>query len=155
LGLVNSHCNFGYGMTTPFDFIKAIGSGQNLLKGTENDELMEKDYNAFLINRGFSMFQDTVLYAQAMNERSNLPAVCQNDFYLGTIRPKKRFGWHKKDSSNSKYLEAVKSYFKVGPRKAEEYCSVLSPEALAEILESLEHGTTKNENNKKQDAGNS
>lgn len=135
-------------MPTPFDFVKSIGSGENIISGTENDELAEKDYNAFLINRGFSMFPDTVLYAQAMNERSWLPSRLQHDFLIGTIRHKKRFGWHKKDKINAEDLEAISKYFKVGPRKAEEYLSVLKPEDLAEIHSLLDTGGKNNDRDK-------
>jgi len=49
---------------TPFEYLNAINqSKENLMVGTNNDELAEKDYSAYLVNKGLSYFSDTVLYA--------------------------------------------------------------------------------------------
>ena len=43
----------------PFDFINAITTTkEDLFK----DPIANKDYNAFLVNRGLSYFQDTILW---------------------------------------------------------------------------------------------
>ncbi len=40
---------------SPFDFIKAVSeTKQNIISGTDNDELSEKAYNPFIVNRGLS-----------------------------------------------------------------------------------------------------
>ena len=48
----------------PFDFIKAINDSKNVMK---DNSLAEKDYIPFLINRGLSFFQDTVIQVNEMN----------------------------------------------------------------------------------------
>ena len=61
-------------MPSPFDYLNAI----NLTK--ENmmvDAQSEKDYVPYLINRGLSMFQDTVLYANEMNMHPDIPKKSQ------------------------------------------------------------------------------
>ena len=46
----------------PFDYVNSINDiKKNLMVGTENDELAEKDYNAFLVNKSLSYFIDTIL----------------------------------------------------------------------------------------------
>ena len=49
----------------PFDFIKAINAHKNIMKS--DDPLAEKDYIPFLVNRGLSFFQDTVIQVNEMN----------------------------------------------------------------------------------------
>ena len=46
---------------SPFDYVKSINAGKNIMRGTDNDSLMERDYNAFIVNRNYSLFADTVL----------------------------------------------------------------------------------------------
>ena len=49
---------------SPFDYINAIGHSK---KDMMADEAGEKDYNAWMINKGFSYFPDTIEYANNMN----------------------------------------------------------------------------------------
>ena len=73
----------------PFDFVNSINdSKKNLMVGTENDELAEKGYNPFLINKAFSYFIDTILYANEINQYSHLDNKLQYEYYLNGI-PKK------------------------------------------------------------------
>ena len=50
-------------MSNPFEFVKAINNKQNIIR----DDLDEKAYNPYMINRAFSYFPDTVLLANEMN----------------------------------------------------------------------------------------
>ena len=45
---------------SPFDYLKAINETK---KDIMVDDVSEKEYNAFIINRGLSFFNDTVIYA--------------------------------------------------------------------------------------------
>ena len=49
----------------PFDFIKAINTSKNVMKA--GDLMTEKDYIPFLVNRGLSFFQDTIIQVNEMN----------------------------------------------------------------------------------------
>ena len=47
--------------TNPFDYITAINvSKKNLMRGSNNDKIAEKDYSPFLSNRSLSYFADTI-----------------------------------------------------------------------------------------------
>ena len=48
----------------PFEFIKAINTSKDVMK---DNSLAEKDYIPFLVNRGLSFFQDTVIQINEMN----------------------------------------------------------------------------------------
>ena len=74
---------------SPFEFVKAINNKTDIMR----DDLDEKAYNSYMINRSFSYFPDTVLLANEMNIYQNLVSKLQNDFFLNTIRKNpKRFG---------------------------------------------------------------
>ena len=48
----------------PFEYLKAINETK---KDIMVDDVAEKQYNPFIINRGLSFFKDTILYANEMN----------------------------------------------------------------------------------------
>ena len=82
---------------TPFDYIKAINYTKEQMIV---DDISEKDYNPFIVNRGLSMGIDTVLQANEMNMRHGLPKRLQFDFLLNSISKRKRFDkWQKADKS--------------------------------------------------------
>ena len=48
-------------MTNPFDYVNSVSSSKkDMMRDTENDELAEKDYNPFIVNRALSYHQDCV-----------------------------------------------------------------------------------------------
>ena len=54
----------------PFDFMNAASfSKANLIGDDENPEMTEKLYAAYIVNRGFANFDDTILHANEMNMR--------------------------------------------------------------------------------------
>ena len=72
----------------PFEFIKAINSNKNVMK---NDLLAEKEYITFVVNRGLSYFQDTILQVNEMNRCHYLDKKLQFDYLLNNIRPRNRW----------------------------------------------------------------
>ena len=121
----------------PFDFIKAINAHKNIMKS--DDPLAEKDYIPFLINRGLSFFQDTVIQVNEMNRLHFIDNKLQFDYLLNNIRPRKRWSkWLKPDKIDN--LELVKTYFGFGNEKAKEALEVLSNEDIKEIKSKLAKG---------------
>ena len=122
---------------SPFDFINAINlSKKNLFE----DPQANKNYDAFIVNRGLSYFPDTVLYANEMNRNSSIPKDWQFTFLLNTIPKKKRFSkWHKKDAVSESII-LIKEYFGYSSEKALEALSLLSDDQLVMIKEKLYKG---------------
>ena len=120
-------------MSNPFDYLNSINLNKNnMMRDTENDELAEKNYNPYMVNRGLSYFADTVLFANEMNQYYLLDHKMQYEFLLGAVRKKKRFSkWHK--SVESEDLEAVKEYYGYSNRKAEQALTVLTDSQLKKI----------------------
>ena len=120
----------------PFEFIKAINANKNVMK---NDLLAEKEYIPFLVNRGLSYFQDTILQVNEMNRCHYLDKKLQFDYLLNNIRPRNRWSkWLK--PSKIENLEIVKSYFGFGNEKAKDALEVLSDTQIEEIKTQLTKG---------------
>ena len=117
----------------PFDFVNAInGKKQDIIRTSDNPELAEKQYNAFLINKALSYYIDTILYSNEMNKSHHLDSKLQNDYYLNSIRISKRFSkWSKKIEDGD--VESIQEYYKVSFAKAVEICNVLKPEQISLI----------------------
>ena len=129
-------------MTSPFDYVNAINfKKQDLMTGTENDELAEAAYVPFLTNRSLSNFPDTILYANEMNMNHHLDNKLQFHYLINTIRPKKRFSkWAKRQDSES--FAIVKEYFKYNNTKTEQALAILSPDQIKIIKKRLNTGGT-------------
>ena len=120
----------------PFEFIKAINKHENIM---ENNQLAEKDYIPFLVNRGLSYFQDTILQVNEMNRCHFLDKKLQFDNLLNNIRPRSRWSkWLK--PSKIENLEIVKTYFGFGNEKAKDALEVLSDKQVEEIKNQLMEG---------------
>lgn len=120
-----------------FDVVKDLSTEKkNIL---QNDQNAHSLYDAFVINKAFSYYKDTIMYANEMNQYSDLPKIMQNAYYINSIRPAKRFSkWHKKIEDED--INAIQEYYKVGYAKASEYKRILTKEQLATIKERIIKG---------------
>ena len=117
----------------PFELIKSISSSKKDI--LEN----EKDYNAFMVNRGLSYFPDTVIYANEMNRFHHLDSRLQYQFLINTIRKRNRFSkWNK--SIESENINAIKQYYGYSNEKARDVLPLLSNEILKTIRGRIQHG---------------
>jgi hypothetical protein len=120
----------------PFEYLNSINHKKNNLMV---DEDTEKGYAPFMVNRGLSYFQDTVLFANEMNTRSHIDNKLQYDFLREGIRSKKRFSkWIKKTSPAS--IETIKEYYGYSDAKAEAIVDMVSPEDLKAMKKHLSKG---------------
>ena len=117
----------------PFELINSISS-------TKKDILEnEKDYNAFMVNRGLSYFPDTVIYANEMNKFHHLDSRLQYQFLINTIRKRNRFSkWNK--SIESENINAIKKYYNYSNEKARDVLPLLSNENLNTIRGRINYG---------------
>tara|TARA_Y100000758_G_scaffold285999_1_gene236477 strand:- start:119 stop:490 length:372 start_codon:yes stop_codon:yes gene_type:complete len=117
----------------PFELINSISN-------TKKDILEnEKDYNAFMVNRGLSYFPDTVIYANEMNKFHHLDSRLQYQFLINTIRKRNRFSkWNK--SIESKNINAIKKYYNYSNEKARDVLPLLSNENLNTIRGRINYG---------------
>lgn len=120
----------------PFDFVNAIcDTKQNLII----DDISEKLYNPFMVNRSLSYHYDTVLLANEMNQRHFLDKKLQNDFLINIVRRKKRFAkWIKPISSDD--VEVVKFYYGYSNEKARQVMPLLSDDQMGQLRKRMYRG---------------
>ena len=118
-----------------FDYVNSINvTKKNLMRGSENDELMEKEYVPYVVNKSLSYFTDTLLYANEINQYGFLDNKMQYEYLLYSVRQGKRFSkWAKKDSSA--IIDSISRYYQVNKKRAEEYALILTDQQKQEILE--------------------
>lgn len=124
----------------PFTYADSVSNTKkNLMRGSENDELAEKGYNPFLVNKAMSYHQDAILHANLMNEYGFLDNKLQYEFLLNSLRKRKRFAkWHKKTEDAS--LELIMEYFGYGRSEALQALRVLTDDQVAMIESFLDKG---------------
>jgi hypothetical protein len=121
---------------SPFDFINAIHHSKDALIV---DDWSEKQYSAWLVNKGLSYGADTVIYANEMNSRPHITARLQFDFLINTVRPRKRFNkWLKPETVDA--LETVQEYYGYSIDKARQVLPLLSDVQLETIKKRLNKG---------------
>ena len=112
-----------------FDYLNSINYSK---KDIMVDDIAEDEYNPFMVNRGLSYFQDTVLYANEMNKYHNLDHRLQFDFLINIVRKRKRFSkWLKPEIVDD--LEIVKEYYGYSNEKAKQALFLLSKEDLQQL----------------------
>jgi hypothetical protein len=117
---------------SPFDIIGSVNSGNAI-------EFEDSEYVSFIINRGFSYFPDTILYANMMNKAHFLDPKIQYSFYLNTVRPRKRFSaWLKREKNED--LEFIMNHYGYDTRKAQEALKILTDSQLKEMREKKNKG---------------
>ena len=117
----------------PFELIKSISSSKKDI--LEN----EKDYNAFMVNRGLSYFPDTVIYANEMNRFHHLDSRLQYQFLINIVRKRNRFSkWNK--STESDDIKIIKEYYGYSNEKARDVLPLLSNDNLNIIRNRIQHG---------------
>jgi hypothetical protein len=96
------------------------------------DDIAEKSYPSFMVNRGLSYFPDTVLFANEMNVHHNIDHRLQFDFFINIIKKKKRFSkWAK--AYNIENLELIKEYYGYSNEKAKSVLSLLNDAQINEL----------------------
>ena len=124
----------------PFDFVKSVSYDK---KDLMVDEVEEKAYQTFLVNKALSYHQDSVFLVNEMNIRHGADGRLQYLFFINTLRKRKRFSkWHK--PYESKKLDTVKTYFGVSTQKAKEYLELLNDKQYRDLKNNMKLGGKNN-----------
>lgn len=122
----------------PFLFVTAINDNKDIMV----DDLAEKAYDPFMVNRSLSYFQDTVLSANEMNINHHIDKRLQNDFLINMVRKRKRFSKWDKPNSNSD-VEVVKEYYGYNNEKARNALTLLTSEQIDILRQKVYKGGRK------------
>ena len=126
----------GMSKRNPFDFVKSVSYDK---KDLMVDEVEEKAYQPFLINKALSYHQDAVFLTNEMNVRHGVDNRLQYMFFLNTLRKRQRFSkWQK--PYISKKIDTVKSYYKISTKEAKDYAEILSDKQIRELKNSMKTG---------------
>ena len=120
----------------PFDFVKSVSSDKTDIMV---DDIEEKLYQPFLINKALSYHQDSVFLTNEMNIRHGVDNRLQYVFFLNTLRKRQRFSkWSK--PYVSKKLDTIKEYYQISTREAKEYVNLLSDKQYRELKNRMKTG---------------
>jgi len=124
-------------MSNPFDYVNAILQNKKQLIV---DDITEKGYIPFMVNRSLSYHKDCIIYANEMNQRHHLGKRLQNGFLLNTVRSQKRpfAKWVKSEKSED--IECVKLVYGLSDSKAREALRLLSDEQIQQLKEKTNTG---------------
>ena len=123
-------------MSNPFDYVNSINISK---KDIMCDDISEKGYPAFMVNRALSYFNDTVLFANEMNINHNIDNKLQYDFLRTIIKKKKRFSkWLKPDQVDA--VDVIKEYYGYSNEKAKSVLPLFTPDQLSELKSKLNRG---------------
>ena len=122
------------------DWLNSINTNKNNLIDEDID--LEKKYPSYIVNRCLSGHIDAVMFANEMNKHPNLAKKLQYDFFLYSLRKRKRYSpWLRKEQIEN--LELVKRYYGYSNEKAKQVLNILTREQLSFIRDRLETGGRK------------
>ena len=123
----------------PFEYCNAINYTK---KDIMIDDVAEKAYSSYMVNRQLSYFPDTVLAANEMNRNHHIDNRLQFDFFINIVRKRKRFSkWFKPELISD--LDAVKKYYGYSNEKARQVLTLLSTEQINELKNKVAKGGRK------------
>lgn len=121
---------------SPFDYLNSINYTKEDIM---IDDLAEKKYSAFMVNRGLSFFYDTVVIANEMNQKPYMDNKLQYDFLRSIVRKKKRFSsWAKAEKIDR--VEDVMEYYGYSREKALQVLPLLKGDQLDYIRKKISRG---------------
>jgi len=123
------------------DYLKAINDTKKNLMDSD-DIMWEKKYNAFMVNKILSSFEDSIMLANEMNRNHFLDRDMQFQFLLNSIRRRKRFTPFLRPELIED-IECVKEYYGYNMDKARSALKLLTKEQLKLIKQRLFKGGTK------------
>ena len=120
------------------DYLNAINVSKDSLLDTE-DEMWEKRFAPFIVNKCVAPFEDTVMLVNEINQLHHLDKKLQFDFLINSLRPRKRYApWLK--AKKLKNLEYVKEFYGYNNEKAKVALDILDDEQISAIKEKLNKG---------------
>ena len=123
---------------SPFDVAKNIN--EKLGELTSDD--IKENYNPFIVNKIFSMTQDTVFFANELNRCYNLDKDMQYRFYYLVLNKKKRYAkWNKKEKAyDESELNLIKQKYNYSTKRATEAIELLTRQQINSIKAEFEKG---------------
>jgi hypothetical protein len=120
----------------PYDFVKTINNKSlDLMK----DKQAERHYVPFITNRFYSLFPETLVYAQILNQYHTIDNKLQYHFLLNTVRRGNRFSKQTKNEVDGD-IEVVKLYYGYNNEKAYQALQLLTKKQLEQLRLKVQQG---------------
>ena len=120
------------------DYLNAINHTKEKLLDSE-DEMWEKKYAPFIVNKCLAPFTDTILLVNELNQHHQLDKKLQFDYLLNSLRPRNRFApWMKAKKLDN--LEDVKEFYGYSNEKARDALDILDTKQISAIKKKLKKG---------------
>lgn len=118
---------------TPFSYLNRINKGQ-----TDNVVVDDSVYSQFLMNRGLSLFIDTIAISNELNMYGgNITNQMHFDYLSDMVEPRMRFKkWPK--PKNHEDAQLLAQYYGISVKKAYDYIKLYTKEQLNIIRKELE-----------------
>jgi hypothetical protein len=111
---------------TPFTFVNAVNDGKDIE--------VTPEYSQYLMNRNFSMFQDTIYIANQTNAMTNVTNDMHFKYLRSLVSRRKRFArWPKGHSSD--VINMISAYYDFSLEKTLEALNILTDEQIEKIKE--------------------
>jgi len=124
------------------DYLNAINHTKEKLMDTEDEE-WERKYPPFIVNKCLAPFQDTILLVNEINQYPSIDKKLQFDFFINSLRPRKRFTpWVKAKKLDD--IEYVKEFYGYNNEKAKVALTILNDDQIATIKQKLNKGGKQN-----------
>ena len=124
------------------DYLNAINYTKEKLMDTEDEE-WERKYSPFIVNKCLAPFQDTILLVNEINQYPSIDKKLQFDFFINSLRPRKRFTpWVKAKKLDD--IEYVKEFYGYNNEKAKVALTILNDDQIATIKQKLNKGGKQN-----------
>ena len=98
---------------------------------------MPKEYNAYMMNKAFANFSDTILIANEINKYYSVPDEMHWRFYKNIVTKKKRFGKWFKALEEKEPIELLAKMFNCSVKEMRKNIHVIPKEKLDEIIQTL------------------
>lgn len=121
-----------------FDLFKDISNHGDYIENYFSvHKKMPKEYNAYMMNRAFSNFCDTIFIANEINKHYNITDEIQWRFYKNSVYKRKRFSkWFKK-MEEVENIDLLAKIFNCSVKEMRKNIHVIPKEKLNEIIKSL------------------
>ena len=122
------------------DWLNSIN--QSKINIMDEEPSTKKDYSPYIINRCLSGSIDTLMYSNEMNKYSSLDKKLQYDFFINSVRTRKRYSpWIRQDKIEN--IDFIKRYYGYSNEKAKQALRILSEDQINFIKTKFETGGMK------------
>lgn len=123
---------------TIFDIINDISNHGNYVESYYDlNKILPTAFNSFMLIKAFSNFQDTILLANELNRKPDIPDEMKWRFLKETVTKRKRYSKWFKSLEDEEPISLLAKYYDCSVNEMRKNISVMNKEKINEILKEL------------------